>query len=165
MSDDTQNLIDALRRHKHHSSLFTQAADALTAAQAEAKSWRRVAERLEGEKVDAQAEAQEWRNRAQDKAKQWCEAMDERDAAQAEAREWRANHDAQVKRNALLRDRLDLPVERTKAYAYVEQLEAELARVREQIEQEAERSMMFACGPYKRLLATLSPTNQESNNG
>ena len=35
---------------------------------------------------------------------------------EGEVEKWKANHDEMVKRNALLRDRPDLPLERTKAY-------------------------------------------------
>lgn len=58
-------------------------------------------------------------------------------AAQAEAQKWKAAHDEMVARNALLRDRPDLPLERTKAYslfmAQHEEVQAEAQELREKL--------------------------------
>ena len=58
---------------------------------------------------------------------------------EGEVLHWRANHDEMVKRNALLRDRPDLPLERTKAYEeFVTDLDAALAdneRLREALKE------------------------------
>ena len=54
---------------------------------------------------------------------EYDELLRDRDRVCAEARHWKSNHDNQVRKNRLLTDRLDMPVERIKAYEQVDRLE------------------------------------------
>jgi hypothetical protein len=49
----------------------------------------------------------------------------------AEAAHWKANHDNMVKKNALLSQRHDLPVDRIQAAKHFDDLSAEVERLRE----------------------------------
>jgi hypothetical protein len=52
----------------------------------------------------------------------------------AEAAHWKANHDNMVKKNALLSQRHDLPVDRIQAAKHFDDLNAEVVRLRDRLE-------------------------------
>lgn len=56
--------------------------------------------------------------------------QDELDAARAEAAHWKANHATEVQKNAVLRQRHDLPVDRLPVMREVEKLRTEVAELK-----------------------------------
>lgn len=51
-----------------------------------------------------------------------------------EAKQWKSNHDAQVERSRILKERLDMPVERVKAYETMTRLAEENKRLQGEID-------------------------------